>query len=292
MNKKLKQINFLTTIQKILSKIFHILGWLFLAGWISFTVFIFTWLVFTSLKSNREIFAGVWNLPKILHWDNYVRVLTKFDMSIYFKNSILVVSLCVLFILILSLPPAYVLSRYRFKGRSLISNLFIVGLGIPLQVPLVPLFFLLKKIGLVDSLFGLGIVYIIVELSFTIYLLMGFLSTLPSELEEAALIDGCSPFGVFYRIMLPLSYPGIATAATFNFLFLWNEFLLALVLIHTTEKNTISLGLYALQGQMTYTADWAGLFSGVVIIMLPTLLVYIFLSRRVIAGLTLGAVKG
>ncbi|RLE11086.1 hypothetical protein DRI96_06835 [Candidatus Aerophobetes bacterium] len=132
----------------------------------------------------------------------------------------------------------------------------------------------------------------VVELSFTIYLLMGFLSTLPSELEEAALIDGCSPFGVFYRIMLPLSYPGIATAATFNFLFLWNEFLLALVLIHTTEKNTISLGLYALQGQMTYTADWAGLFSGVVIIMLPTLLVYIFLSRRVIAGLTLGAVKG
>jgi len=279
-------------INSFLRNLSQILAWIFLFLWVVFTASIFVWLVFTSLKSNKEIFAGVWNLPKFLHWENFIIVLTQFDFLTYFKNSLVVVCPSVFFLLLVSIPAAYALSRFKFRGRGPILNAFILGIGIPSQVLLVPLFFFLKDLNIVDSFFGLGVVYVSLSIPFTVYLLTGFFSTLPSELEEAALLDGCSRFGAFWKIMLPLSYPGIATATVFNFLFLWNEFLLALVLIHSNEKYTLSLGLYGLQTQMTYTANWAGMFAGVVIMIIPVLIVYLFLARRLISGLTLGAVKG
>jgi raffinose/stachyose/melibiose transport system permease protein/N-acetylglucosamine transport system permease protein len=260
--------------------------------WVAFTIFAFAWIIVASFKDNRELFSNAWALPAALHFENYDKAWRLSRMGNYFINSLVVVSVSTAGILALSAPAAYVLSRIPFRGRELVSNIFISGMGVPYQVLLVPLFLLLTQIKLVDSLPGLIIVYIALSLPFTIFVLMGFFRSLPSELEDAAAIDGANEYQMFYQVMLPLASPGIITAAIFNFIGLWNEYMLALVMINDQDKRTLSLALYGLQGSMQYTADWVGLFAGVVIVMLPTLLLFIVMSERVIEGITLGATKG
>lgn len=270
----------------------RVAGIMFLVAWNLFSILGFLWIMMTSLKSNQEFFSDVWAFFQTPHWENYEKVWVLSDLKTAFFNSVLVVVVSVLGILAVSAPAAYVLSRFPFRGRGIIANAFTLGMGVPYQLLLVPLFFLLFHLGLIDNLFGLIIVYVALSLPFTIFLLLGFFRSLPSELEEAAAIDGCTPGKTFLRIMLPLGAPGLLTAGIFNFVFLWNEFLLALTLLSSNEKFTLSLGLYGLQGTMQYTGDWVGLFAGFTVVMLPSLLVYAFLSTRIIEGMTLGAMKG
>jgi len=260
--------------------------------WTAFTIFAFVWIVVSSFKDNRELFGSAWALPTVLHFENYAKAWRLARMGNYFLNSVVVVGISTALIVAVSAPASYVLSRIPFRGRELLTNTFIAGMGVPYQVLLVPLFVLLTQISLVDSLPGLIVVYVALSLPFTIFLLTGFFRSLPSELEDAAAIDGASEYQVFYRVMLPLATPGIVTAAIFNFIGLWNEYMLALVMINDQNKRTLSLALYGLQGSMQYTADWVGLFAGVVIVMVPTLILFIVMSERVIAGITLGATKG
>ncbi len=260
--------------------------------WTAFIIFSFIWIVMSSFKSNKELFGSAWALPTALHFENYVKAWSVVRMGSYFVNSLVVVTASVALIIILSAPAAYVLSRIPFPGRELISNTFIAGMGVPFQVLLVPLFILLTRMSLVDTLPGLVVVYVALSLPFTIFLLTGFFRSLPSELEDAAAIDGAGEFQIFYRVMLPLASPGIITASIFNFIALWNEYMLALVMINDQDKRTIGLGLYALQGSMQYTSDWVGLFAGVVIVMVPTFILFVIMSERVIEGITLGATKG
>lgn len=267
-------------------------GYLFLGLWIGFTIFAFLWVILTSFKTNQELFANVWSLPSHLEWKNYVKAWNVVRMKDYFLNSLIVVTGSTLAILLVSAPAAYVLSRIPFRGRTLLTAFFTAGMGIPRVLLLVPLFMLMNSLRLTDSLFGLGITYVAISLSFTILLLTAFFATLPSELEESAAIDGASPFVTFWRVMLPLASPGLGTAFTFNFIWLWKEYFWALVLISTDSKRTISLGLYSLQGSMQYSADWVGLFAGCVIVMVPTLILYFIMSERIMSGITLGAVKG
>ncbi len=264
----------------------------FLLFWTGFTIFAFVWIVVSSFKDNRELFASAWALPSALHFENYEKAWRLARMGNYFLNSVVVVSISTAVIVGVSAPAAYVLSRIPFRGRELITNGIIAGMGVPYQVLLVPLFVLLTNLYLVDTLPGLMVVYIALSLPFTIFLLTGFFRSLPSELEDAAAIDGANEYQVFYRVMLPLASPGIITAAIFNFIGLWNEYMLALVMINDQNKRTLSLALYGLQGSMQYTSDWVGLFAGVVIVMVPTFILFIVMSERVIAGITLGATKG
>lgn len=264
----------------------------FLWFWTAFTIFAFLWIIISSFKDNRELFASAWALPTIFHFENYEKAWRLARMGNYFLNSVIVVSISTALIVAVSAPAAYVLSRIPFRGREVVTNGIIAGMGVPYQVLLVPLFVLLTQIQLADTLPGLILVYISLSLPFTIFLLTGFFRSLPSELEDAAAIDGANEYQVFYRVMLPLASPGIITAAIFNFIGLWNEYMLALVMINDQEKRTLSLALYGLQGSMQYTADWVGLFAGVVIVMVPTLIMFILMSERVIAGITLGATKG
>jgi|LSQX01.1.fsa_nt_gb raffinose/stachyose/melibiose transport system permease protein/N-acetylglucosamine transport system permease protein len=260
--------------------------------WIFFSLFSFAWIIVTSFKNNREFFANVWALPNALEWGNYIKAWSLSNLGQNFFNSIAVVFSSIVILLLIATPAAYILSRIRFRGSGAIASFFTVGMGVPPQLLLVPLFFLMFSMRLVDSLFGIVLVYVALSIPFTIFLLLGFFKTLPTELEEAASIDGCSPFGTFIKVMLPLASPGIVTAAIFNFVFLWNEFLMALTLLSSNQYYTVSLGLSALQGTMNYTGDWVGLFAGFTIVMLPSLLVYIVLSRQIIEGLTMGATKG
>jgi ABC-type glycerol-3-phosphate transport system permease component len=260
--------------------------------WTAFIIFAFIWIVVSSFKSNKELFGSAWALPSALHFENYIKAWSVVRMGHYFVNSLVVVTVSVALLIILSAPAAYVLSRIPFPGRELLSNTFIAGMGVPYEVLLVPLFILLTRISLVDTLPGLVIVYVALSLPFTIFLLTGFFRSLPSELEDAAAIDGAGEYQIFYRVMLPLASPGIITASIFNFIGLWNEYMLALVMINDQNKRTIGLGLYALQGSMQYTSDWVGLFAGVVIVMVPTFILFVVMSERVIEGITLGATKG
>ncbi|MEA3335397.1 MAG: carbohydrate ABC transporter permease [Chloroflexota bacterium] len=260
--------------------------------WTAFTIFAFLWIIVSSFKDNQELFTSAWSLPSTLHFENYQKAWSVVRMGDYFLNSIVVVGISTAAIVAVSAPAAYVLSRVPFRGREVVSNSFIIGMGVPYQLLLVPLFVLLSGIRLVDTLPGLMVVYVALSLPFTIFLLTGFFRSLPSELEDSAAIDGASEYQVFYRVMLPLASPGIITAAIFNFIGLWNEYMLALVMINDQDKRTLSLGLYGLQGSMQYTSDWVGLFAGVVIVMVPTLILFIVMSERVIEGITLGATKG
>lgn len=266
-------------------------SYIIIVPWVSFTLFAFTWVILTSLKSNRELFAGTWKLPSTLHLENYVKAWSVVRMGQYSVNSLVVVVVSVMLLLIVSAPAAYALTRIAFRGREASVDFFAIGMGIPVQLIIIPLFVLLHKIHLTNSLPGLILSYVSLSLPFTVFLLTSFFRTLPPQLEEAAVIDGCTHFGVFWRIMLPLASPGLITAAIISFIGIWNEYFIALVIIVSPSKRTLSLGLYALQGAMQWTADWVGLFAGVTIVLVPTCVMYIILSERIISGLTFGAVK-
>lgn len=270
----------------------HWLSYLILLPWCAFTVLIFLWLLSASLKTNQELFTNMWGIPQTLNWESYSKAWRIAKMGIYFTNSLFIVSISVGVTLLFGAMGAYALARIPFTGRTPILYGLIAGMGVPIQLLLVPLFMLLNTMHLINDHLGLIVSYVALMLPFTTFLLTGFFRTLPTEMEESAALDGASDFVIFWRIMLPLSGPGLATAAIFIFITLWNEYLLALVLLSKPEKWTISLGLYNLRVVMGSTADWTSLFAGVVIILLPSMLLYMLLSERVISGMTLGATKG
>jgi len=265
---------------------------LFLAFWIAFTLFTIAWVLISSFKTNRELFESVWSLPRGLNVQSYVKAWRISKMGNYFLNSLLLITFSTVGIVFVAAPAAYVLARVAFRGRQLVTNIFVSGMSIPQVLLLVPVFMLLRRFLLLDNLIGVGLVYVAVNLPFTIFMLISFFITLPVELEEASAIDGASPVRTFLTVMLPLAGPGIITAFIINFIWNWKEYFWPLVLISSDSKKTVSLGLYGLQGSMQYSADWVGLFAGCVIVMLPTLLLFAVMSKRIISGMTIGALKG
>ena len=277
--------------QKAKRVIFSAPAYFILIAWSVFTIFGMIWIFMSSFKRTGEIFKSVWNLPSQLYFENYVKAWSVVKMGSYFTNSVIVVSIAILLILVVSAPAAYVLTRIKFRGRGVLNTFFIAGMGIPFALLFIPLFGMLRAIHWIDSLQGLILVYVALSIPFTVFLLTGFFATLPIELEESASLDGAGPFRIFISIMLPLASPGLLTAAIFNFIGLWNEYMLALIFMTSGKKSTVALGLYALQSSMQYTGDWGALFAGVMIVVLPTILLYIVLSERMIAGITLGIGK-
>ncbi|MFN8450420.1 MAG: carbohydrate ABC transporter permease [Anaerolineae bacterium] len=266
-------------------------SYVFLGGWSLFTILSIAWVVLASLKTNRDVFRKPFDIPPDPQFVNYERVWLNSDVGQGFLNSLVIVGISVILILLVSSPASYVLSRAKFRGRGLLTMIYIAGIGVPYPLLFIPLFALLAGLKLINSIPGLILVYVSLSIPFTVYILTGFFSSLPQELEDAAVIDGCNDFDVFRRVMLPLASPGIITAAIFNFIGLWNEFQLALIFIQDPDKRPLSLSLYSLKNAMTYSGDWAGLFAGVVIVIVPTIILFIWLSERMISGITLGSVK-
>lgn len=266
-------------------------SYLVLGAWSLFTVFVIGWMALASLKSNREVFRQPWKLPTEPQFGNYERAWNVAQLGDNFFNSLLIVGVSIAILLLISAPASYILSRAKFRGSNLITMIYIAGIGIPYPLLFIPLFAMLASLSLTNTREGLILVYVSLSIPFTVYILTGFFASLPSDLEEAAVIDGANDFQVFRHVMLPLASPGILTAAIFNFIGLWNEFQLALIFIQDPEQRTLSLGLYSLKNAMTYTGDWAGLFAGVVLVMAPTVLLFILLSERMISGITMGSVK-
>ncbi len=263
-----------------------------LLSWAVIVVFPLLWLVYSSLKTDREIFFSPWSLPAALQWNNFARAWTKAHIGRYFGNSLTVVVPALILTLLTSAMAAYALARFTFPGSRAILYLFIGGMMFPVFLGLVPLFFLLQSMRLLNSFTGLVLVYIGYSLPFTIFFLTGFFKTLPSELHEAAVIDGAGQFEIFFQIMLPLAQPGLVTVGIFNVLGMWNQFILPLVLMSDAERYLLTQGLNYMLHQQYYLNDWSGLFAAVVLVMVPTLLVYAVFQGRIQKGLTVGALKG
>ena len=234
------------------------------------------------------------------HWyDNYVRAWTIARMGEYMLNSIMISVGSVGLIILCSAMATYALTKLEFPGRDGILYMFVAALAIPAQLILVPLFLMMRgwhiqalDFSFMDSRFGLIIIYTAMSLPFTIFLLTGFFRSLPTELGEAAAIDGCGEFTTFSRIYFPLAAPGLTTAAIFNFIGIWNEYNFALVFITNPQLKTLPVGLYYLVVTQQYAAEWPALFAGIVILFVPTFLIFLVLQKQIIAGLTLGSVKG
>lgn len=266
-------------------------GYALLVLWLVFTVAMIGWIFLASLSSTREIFNNEL-LKSGFHWENYANVLSKHKMSVYFINSIIYSLSGCAGIILISAPAAYVLARIVFRGKAFVNNVFVVSMSIPSVMLILPLFKMATSMGMIGSRWTLIILYICINVPFGVFFLIGFFTSLPKALEEAAEIDGCTPDQAFWKIMFPLAQPGIMTLTIFNFITIWNEYFMALIFANKTELRTVSTGLQAIVQSMKYSGDWAGLFAGVIIVFLPTFLLYIFLSKKIIAGVTGGAVKG
>lgn len=260
--------------------------------WALIVIFPMIWLLYSSFKTDQEIFFSPWTLPAALQWDNFRRGWVDAHIGEYFLNSFIVVLPSLALILIFSAMTAYVLARFPFPGNRVIFYLFMAGMLFPVFLALIPLFFLVKNLNMLSTYHGLILVYVAYSLPFSVFFLTGFFKTLPSELHEAGIIDGANQYQVFFRIMLPLAQPGLLSIGIFNFLGMWNQYLLPLVLMTDAKRYVLTQGLAYMLHQQYYKNDWSALFAAVSMIMVPTLLVYVIFQGQIQKGITVGALKG
>lgn len=254
-------------------------------------IFPLYWLITFSLKSNAEIFGdNIAGLPHVWRWSNYVQAFTQTSLIRYFLNSVFYSAATLIIGGILSAMTAYAITRMRWKLKETVFGFFTIGIMIPAQAALLPLFQLLDKTGLKGGYFGLLIPYIAGSLPMSIMILSGFYKGIPREIEEAACIDGCGIFRCFVRIILPMIKPALATASIFTFLGTWNELMLANTFVDSDAYRTLPVGIMSFAGQ--YSTDWGLIGAGMVIATLPTILIYVLLSNQVQQSLVAGAVKG
>ncbi len=274
---------------------FNVFSHAFLLVWGVLVTFPLAWAVLSAFKTDREILVSPWRLPSSLQFDNFVRAWTRAQIGEFFFNTVIVVGGSLILTMLLGSMAAYVLARYDFPGNRFIYYLFVGGMSFPVFLALVPLFFTVNNLGLRGGntiYLGLILVYAAYSLPFTVFFLTAFFRTLPTTVAEAALIDGCSHEGLFFRVMLPMAKPGLLSVGIFNFLGQWNQYLLPLVLDQGPDaKPVLAQGLVSLAVSQGYRGDFSGLFAGLVVAMLPVLIVYLVFQRQVQSGLTAGALK-
>ncbi|HEX7353061.1 carbohydrate ABC transporter permease [Brachybacterium sp.] len=256
------------------------------------------WIVISSLKTNEEIYNSPFGLPGELRLGIYIAAWQESNIGAYFANTMIVVCGGVLLTMLLAVMTAYVMARYPFPGSRILYWLYLAGMTFPVFLAIVPLVRIVQSLGLFQTSTGLVLVYAAFSLPFSIFFLTGFFRSLPTELSEAAFLDGAGHFGVFFRIMLPLARPGLVSIGVFNFLGQWNQFLLPQVLNPQQDESrsnfVLSQGLVALalgENYETSPTSMAQLFAGLIISMLPVLVLYIVFQRQVQEGLSAGALK-
>ncbi|MCM3778245.1 carbohydrate ABC transporter permease [Microbacterium hydrocarbonoxydans] len=269
--------------------------------WIAggFNVLLFLWVLLQSFRNGAEIFTRPFALPRSFNLDNYVSALTVGQLGYGFLNTIVVCLAATLTILVVAALAGQALSRTRHRFASPLTSAFVVGMGIPVQAVLIPVFVMMQNIssfmygtvGWWDDRISVYLVYVATGLPFAVFLLSGFFRSLPSEVEEAAALDGAGPVRTFFQVMLPMARPGVTTAFILTLLGVWNETLVALVFITENDKQTLPVSLLGLYGTMQYTSNWGGLFAGVILVTLPILIAYLALGRRIVEGMTLGSGK-
>lgn len=262
------------------------------------------WVFMASIKQNSEFYGNPWTLPLGFYWQNFVNAWTTAKMGDYMLNSVLVTALALAILLVVALPAAYCLSRFKFWGGKFLNTAFMAGLFINVNYIVVPIFLMLRDgdtflkntFGtsfLLNNLVVLAIVYAATALPFTIYLLSGYFATLAHDYEEAAYIDGAGYGRTMIKIIFPMAQPSIITIILFNFLSFWNEYIISLTLLSAQNgPRTLPVGLLSLMQAQQSAAQYGIMYAGLVLVMLPTLVLYICVQKKLTQGMTVGGLKG
>lgn len=250
------------------------------------------WMFLGSFKSNAEIYRNPWGFPETWNWQNYVEAWTNYSIGTSVFNSLIVTVLGALLTLLLAIPTSYAIERINFRGSKILFTLYVSAMMIPMVLGWIPLFFLLSEMNLLDNIYGLAIVYAVSQLPFTIFVLTSFISTIPKSLEEAAAIDGMSPYRILWKIITPLSMSGIITVTIMNAIQFWNEYFMALIFLQTQGNYTLALAIDYISSEAQYTNAWGTLFASLVIAIVPVIVLYAIFQRRIAKGMTEGAIKG
>ena len=273
------------------SKASRVVTYIGLTLWMLVNLFPVYWMFTFSLKNNAEIFGdNVVGLPKNWLWSNYTTALNTGHMGKYFLNSAIVAVATILITLAVALMGTFALTRLIWKQKKALNKFFMLGLTIPIHASIVPVYVTLSKLHLLNTYWALIIPYSAFSLSMAILVCTGFMNEIPRELDESACIDGCGVWGIFFRIIVPLMRPALATIGIYTFLQCWNELMFANIFISKSALKTLPVGVQALSGQ--YTTDWGPIGAALVLATFPTLLLYVFLSRKIQESFMAGAVKG
>lgn len=273
------------------SKPARVLIYIGLIFWALINLFPVYWMFTFSLKNNEEIYgANPVGLPQHWLWSNYASAMKTGKMGLYFLNSGIVAVATIIVTLIVALLATFALTRLIWKGRKTMNKFFMLGLTIPIHASIVPVYVTLSRLHLLNTYAALIVPYAAFSLSMALLVCTGFMNEIPRELDESACIDGCSIWGIFLRIIVPLMKPAVATVGIYTFLQCWNELMFANIFISKSALKTLPVGIQALSGQ--YTTAWGPIGAALVVATFPTLFMYIFLSKKIQESFIAGAIKG
>nr|WP_275444516.1 carbohydrate ABC transporter permease [Paenibacillus sp. ACRRX] len=254
------------------------------------TLYPLLWMYMSAFKTNAEFYASPFSLPTSWNWDNFVRAWEVSGMGKAALNSLWVTFLALVLTLLLGALTAYILSRFTFRGKRLLTGMLLLGMLIPVHSTLVPLFIMMNKMGLLDTHAALVLPYTAFELPIAVFIVLAYLTNIPKEMEEAALVDGSGYLGIFTRIILPVTLPALSTVAILGFLRFWNDFAFALVFINDPNLKTLPLSLSVFA--TGYSTDFRLTMAALAMASLPTIIVYLMFQEQVMKGMAAGSVKG
>lgn len=271
-------------------------GYLILSTWVSFTFVVLFWVIGASLSTTGDIFRGtIFEFSTGLHFENYSRAWVGSNVAVYFTNSLVYAVISCTLLILLCAPFAYVLVRHRFVCSRLIKTGLAAASGVPIIMVIIPLYMIIARAGLLKDEMTNRVVLITLfvgtKVPYTTIFLQPYFDSVSRAYEEAASIDGCHPIRAFWQIVFPMVQGGLITVTIFNFINIWNEYFLSLLFVNSEKLRPVALGLFSMINGMQVSGDWSGLFASVMIVFAPTFLIYIFLSKYIIGGLT-GGVKG
>lgn len=271
-------------------------GYIILLIWVIFTIALLGWVFGASFSTTAEIFQGkALKFESGLHFENYAKAWNGGGVAGFFGNSLIYSVISCTILILVCAPAAYVLSRFDFIANKFIQTSFVSAMGVPAIMVVLPLFSIISGMGILNNVAAgrtvLIILYVGINVPYTTIFLLTFFSNISRTYEEAAAIDGCPPMRTFWKIIFPMAQSGIVTVTIFNFINIWNEYFLSLIFASSDKLKPVAPGLYGMINSMKYTGDWAGMFAAVIIVFLPTFVLYIFLSEKIIGGVT-GGIKG
>ena len=264
--------------------------WFYIIFFLVMTVIPIIWLIISSFKTNFEFETQPFTLPAIWQIENYIKAFQMANIGKLFLNSVIVAVCTMALNTVIASMAAFVIAREDFRLKNGLLNIILSGILIPIIALMVPYFKIASNLGIYDTLLGLILTYSAINIPISVFLIHGFMCTIPKELEEAAIIDGCSFSQRFSRVIFPLTKPGLVTAGTFVFILCWNEFTYAMLLTSSESSRTLQLGIRFFRSQ--FVTDYTSMLAAIVITMIPTIVVYIFLHNKIISGMVSGAVKG
>ncbi|MCS7460668.1 carbohydrate ABC transporter permease [Paenibacillus doosanensis] len=272
------------------SPLFQIFAYTFLILFAIMNIVPIFWMVINSFKSEQEYAANPFSMPTGFQFSNYAEAWRIANMNVYFFNSLLITFASLIVTVLLGSMAAYFLARFSFKLRGLTYSLFLLGMLVPIHATLIPIFLIMQKLSLIDTYLSLILPYTAFHLSLTVFILEGFMRGFPKDLEESGVMDGAGIFRIFWSIILPITRPAMATVIILNFIYNWNEYLFALVLITSNALKTLPLGLANFVG--IETASYTLQMSALTIALIPIIIFYLLLQKQLVTGMTAGAVKG